>query len=73
MISSMLFLPESPRFLMHKRRTLDAYRVWKRIRGVATYESRAEFFVMKATVDEEVRDLENHGAGVRFVWMDFFT
>ncbi|KAK5051386.1 hypothetical protein LTR84_003038 [Exophiala bonariae] len=73
MFIGMLFLPESPRFLMHKGRTVDAFRVWKQIRGVATYDSRAEFFVMKATVDEEIRNLQNHGAGVRFVWMDFFT
>lgn len=69
----MIFLPESPRFLMHKRRTLDAYRVWKRIRGVSTYDSRAEFFVMKAAVDGEIREFESHGAGKRFVWMDLFT
>ena len=69
----MLFLPESPRFLMHQRRPLDAYRVWKQIRGTATYESRAEFFIMKAAVDEETRELQSHGAGGRFIWMDFFT
>ncbi|KAK5400821.1 fructose symporter [Exophiala xenobiotica] len=44
--------------IMFVGRTLDAYRVWKRIRGVATYDSRAEFFVMKATVDEEIRELD---------------
>ena len=72
-LRSMLFLPESPRFLMHKGRTLDAYRVWKQIRGVSTYDSRAEFFVMKATVDQEIREFQGYGAGRRFVWMDFFT
>lgn len=69
----MLFLPESPRFLMHKRKTLGAYRVWKQIRGVSTFDSRSEFFVMKAAVDNEIRDLAKNAAGKRFVWMDFIT
>src|SRR5689334_22192209 len=44
MLAGMFFLPESPRFLMHKGRVLDAYKVWKRIRGVETREARDEFF-----------------------------
>jgi len=49
----MLFLPESPRYLLHKHRTLDAFKVWKRIRGINTLEAREEFFVMKVSSDEE--------------------
>lgn len=68
---SMLFLPESPRFLMHKGRTLDAFRVWKRIRGVADLESREEFFIMKCSVQEEEADVTRKVN--KFAWMDFFT
>jgi MFS family permease len=49
MLAGMFFLPESPRFLMHKGRVLDAYKVWKRIRGVENREARDEFFVMTSS------------------------
>ena len=56
---------------MHKGKTLEAYRVWKRIRGIDTLESREEFFVMKHSVQEEEED---SGRKVnKFAWMDFFT
>ncbi|KFY18904.1 hypothetical protein V493_08268 [Pseudogymnoascus sp. VKM F-4281 (FW-2241)] len=73
MLVGMLFLTESPRFLMHKGRTLEAYRVWKRIRGLASFESKAELFVMKRTVDDEDREFKAKASAVRFVWMDFIT
>ncbi|KFY53485.1 hypothetical protein V496_07545 [Pseudogymnoascus sp. VKM F-4515 (FW-2607)] len=73
MLVGMLFLTESPRFLMHKGRTLEAYRVWKRIRGLASFESKVEFFVMKRTVDDEDREFKAKASAVRFVWMDFIT
>ncbi|KFX89388.1 hypothetical protein O988_08646 [Pseudogymnoascus sp. VKM F-3808] len=73
MLVGMLFLTESPRFLMYKGRTLEAYRVWKRIRGIASFESKAEFFVMKRTVDDEDREFKAKPSAARFVWMDFIT
>ncbi|KFY33260.1 hypothetical protein V494_07784 [Pseudogymnoascus sp. VKM F-4513 (FW-928)] len=73
MLMGMLFLTESPRFLMYKGRTHEAYRVWKRIRGLASFESKAEFFVMKRTVDDEDREFKAKASVVRFVWMDFIT
>jgi Sugar (and other) transporter len=66
----MLFMPESPRFLMHKGKTLEAYKVWRRIRGVDTIESKEEFFVMKASVEEEEGEVASKATG-RFPWMDF--
>ncbi|KAG9630346.1 MFS general substrate transporter, partial [Aureobasidium melanogenum] len=30
----MLYMPESPRYLMHKGKPVDAFKVWKRIRGI---------------------------------------
>ncbi|KAI1633868.1 sugar transporter-domain-containing protein [Biscogniauxia mediterranea] len=73
MFIGMLFLPESPRFLMHKGRTLDAYKVWKRIRGTDTAEAREEFFVMKVSVLDEQRVASEGSKNKRFPWMDFFT
>ncbi|CAJ2507800.1 Uu.00g089860.m01.CDS01 [Anthostomella pinea] len=73
MFIGMLFLPESPRFLMHKGRTLDAFRVWKRIRGTDTQETREEFFVMKVSVLEEQQAVGEGSSNKRFPWMDFFT
>jgi hypothetical protein len=69
----MLFLPESPRFLMHKGRPVEAYAVWKRIRGVDTLEAKEEFFVMKASVEEEEAEVAAGATGKRFPWTDFFT
>lgn len=73
MFAGMLFMPESPRFLMHKGRTLDAFRVWRRIRGTESAESREEFFVMKVSLEEEEREIHAGSNGRRFPWMDFFT
>jgi hypothetical protein len=67
-----LFMPESPRYLMHKGKPLEAYKVWRRIRGVATHEAREEFFVMKLSTEEEEREVAV-GRTNRFPWMDFFT
>lgn len=69
----MLFLPESPRYLMHKGKTLDAFKVWKRIRGVESSESREEFFVMAAAVREEDTEVHEGAKNKRYPWMDFFT
>jgi sugar porter (SP) family MFS transporter len=73
MLVGMLFLPESPRFLVHKGRVLDAYCVWKRIRGIADRESRREFFIMNASVQDEARVVAESAVNKRFPWLDFFT
>lgn len=68
----MLFLPESPRFLVHKGKTLEAFRIWKRIRGTEEPEAREEFFVMKCSVLEEDADVVKKKKNA-YAWMDFFT
>ncbi|KAK3303143.1 uncharacterized protein B0T15DRAFT_264911 [Chaetomium strumarium] len=73
MFVGMLFLPESPRFLMHKGRTLEAYKVWKRIRGIEKREARDEFFVMKVSVLHERQVVSESAVNKRFPWLDFFT
>ncbi|KAG6025668.1 hypothetical protein E4U19_003027 [Claviceps sp. Clav32 group G5] len=72
MFAGMLFLPESPRYLMHKGRALDAFKVWKRIRDVETTESKEEFFVMAVAVRSESTVVEV-AQNSRFPWMDFLT
>ncbi|EOA90661.1 uncharacterized protein SETTUDRAFT_24801 [Exserohilum turcica Et28A] len=67
-----LFMPESPRYLMHKNKPLEAFKVWKRIHGTATHEAREEFFVMKVSTEMEEAEVAAGRTG-RFPWMDFFT
>jgi hypothetical protein len=69
----MLFLPESPRWLVHKGRTLDAYKVWKRIRGIDTPDARDEFFVLTGSVRQEENEVNEGAQNKRFPWMDFLT
>ncbi|WAO96829.1 MFS domain-containing protein [Fusarium falciforme] len=73
MFFGMLFLPESPRFLMHKNKQLEAYKVWKRIRGIDTRDAREEFYVMSAAVNQEDTEVNEGAQNHRFPWMDFFT
>ena len=71
MLVGMFFMPESPRYLMHKGRTLEAFNVWKRIRGTELPENREEFFVMKHAVLEELENKNSRSGS--FAWLDFFT
>lgn len=70
LLIAMIFLPESPRYLMHKGKELEAYEVWKKIRGFNTLESKLEFLGMKDSVVTE--NSEQHKTG-RYAWLDFFT
>ncbi|PFH55124.1 hypothetical protein XA68_10652 [Ophiocordyceps unilateralis] len=72
MFVGMLFLPESPRYLMHKGKRLDSFKVWKRIRGTVSSESRLEYFLMAATVREDGL-VGQEAKNRRFPWIDFFT
>ncbi|KAJ6150298.1 hypothetical protein N7471_001497 [Penicillium samsonianum] len=66
----MLFLPESPRFLMHKGREVEAYAVWKKIRGFNDFEAKDEFLGMRQAVTAET---EEQAQSKKYPWMDFFT
>lgn len=70
MLVGMFFMPESPRFLMHKGKTLEAFSVWKRIRGIELQANREEFFVMRHAVQEKH---DNPSSRKSYVWLDFFT
>lgn len=57
---------------MHKGDYLNAFRVWKRIRGTESRESREEFYEMKSSLEFEVLQVQE-GRTKRFPWMDLFT
>lgn len=58
---------------MHKGRILDSYKVWKRIRGTESPESREEFYIMANSVKQEDVVVNEGAKNSRFPWMDFFT
>ncbi|OXV07653.1 hypothetical protein Egran_04583 [Elaphomyces granulatus] len=70
LLVAMFFLPESPRYLMHKGEELEAYVVWKRIRGFDSLEAKLEFLGMKRSV---VMENEEQSQTKRYPWMDFVT
>ncbi|OKL63112.1 hypothetical protein UA08_01391 [Talaromyces atroroseus] len=70
MLVGMFFLPESPRYLMLKGRELEAFQVWKKVRGFDTYEPKAEFLGMRETVNMENEEQRSTG---KYAWLDFFT
>lgn len=70
LLVGMLFLPESPRFLMHKGKPVQAYGVWKRIRGFETLDAKDEFLGMRQAVTTEREEQQNTS---KYAWMDFFT
>lgn len=70
LLVGMLFMPESPRYLMHKGRAVEAYGVWKRIRGFDAYESKEEFLGMRQAVAAENEERANTK---KWAWIDFFT
>ncbi|EME31257.1 MFS transporter, SP family, sugar:H+ symporter [Galdieria sulphuraria] len=65
---AMLFLPESPRYLMKVGKKLDSYVIWKRVRGFSTFEEKEEFFQMEQHVLEEIESAKG-----RFIWLDFIN
>ncbi|KAJ5438955.1 uncharacterized protein N7458_009953 [Penicillium daleae] len=70
LIVGMLFMPESPRYLMHKNQEVAAYGVWKKIRGFNDLESKDEFLGMRQAVTAES---EEQAKTKKYAWMDFFT
>lgn len=70
LLVGMIFLPESPRYLMLKGQEVAAYSVWKRIRGFNDYDAKDEFLGMRQAVNAE---REEQAQTSKFAWMDFFT
>ncbi|KAJ5100494.1 hypothetical protein N7456_006546 [Penicillium angulare] len=70
LLVGMFFLPESPRYLMHKGHEIEAYGVWKRIRGFGDFAAKDEFLGMRQAVQQEC---EEQAQTKQYPWMDFFT
>lgn len=67
----LFFLPESPRWLLHKNRYGMAYDVWKRLRDINDEKSKLEFLEMRqAAIQEHERKREESRIQN---WVDLFT
>lgn len=53
---------------MHTGKQLEAYVVWRKIRGFDNFDSKAEFLGMKESVTENEEQKTR-----KYAWMDFFT
>lgn len=69
----MLYMPESPRYLMHKGKPVEAFKVWKRIRGLESLDSREEFYVMKMSQEQEDEEIANGRGNSKYPWLDLIT
>lgn len=71
LLVGMFFLPESPRYLVHKNRIGEAYDVWKRLRDINVDKNKLEFLEMRqaAYQEQEARRNENKIQ----LWTDLFT
>ncbi|EME28711.1 MFS transporter, SP family, sugar:H+ symporter [Galdieria sulphuraria] len=65
LLIAMCTMPETPRWLMRKGREAQSYRVWRIVRGFDTEEERNEFYIMKKTVERELRNSKD-----RWIIMD---
>ncbi|CUM68528.1 uncharacterized protein PRCAT00006254001 [Priceomyces carsonii] len=59
LLVGMFFLPESPRYLVHKNRIGEAFDVWKRLRDINVMRNKIEFLEMKQAADQEHERMEN--------------
>lgn len=53
MFIGLLFLPESPRWLMHKGRVGESWNVWKRLRDVEIESNKVEFLELRQVAEQE--------------------
>ncbi|VEU22173.1 DEKNAAC103190 [Brettanomyces naardenensis] len=67
----LFFLPESPRYLLHKGEVGLAYGVWQRLRDMNDPENKLEFLEMMESLKQQ-EESERY-LNKRLVWLDFFT
>lgn len=58
---------------MHKRRPVESYRIWRRLRGTDSVEYNWEFMAMKASVDTEEEEIRSKALNKNLPFLDFFT
>lgn len=69
MAIGMLFLPESPRWLMHKHRKLESFKVWKNVRGFNDDSTKIEFLeMMRVAETEQQTEFKEEK---KMAWRDF--
>ncbi|KAF2258964.1 hypothetical protein CC78DRAFT_586484 [Lojkania enalia] len=69
-----LLMPESARSVVHKGKHLEieAFKVWKRIRGIRAHEPHEEFFLMKISTEKAEAEVISDRPSA-YLWMDFLT
>mgnify|MGYP002378967489 CR=1 FL=1 len=71
LLVGMIFLPESPRYLVYKGKVGEAYNVWKRLRDVSEDQNKYEFIEMKHKALHEI-DVRAHESKFQAMF-DLFT
>ncbi|CAH2354854.1 putative myo-inositol transporter 2 [[Candida] railenensis] len=66
----MFFLPESPRYLVHKGKIGEAYNVWKRLRDISDEKNKLEFLEMRQAAFQE-QEANRNESKVQ-LWLDLF-
>lgn len=66
----MFFLPESPRYLVHKNKIGEAYNVWKRLRDINDEKNKLEFLEMRHAAFQEQE--ANRTEKKYEIWLDLF-
>lgn len=59
LLVGLFFLPESPRWLIHKGHSTEAYKVWRRLRDISDLSTMREFLEMQQAAEQD-KQLKKH-------------
>ncbi|CCE86247.1 Piso0_005909 [Millerozyma farinosa CBS 7064] len=71
LLIGVIFLPESPRYLVYKERTGEAFSVWKRLRDINDIRNKIEFIDMNQTIGQEIQRKKEENTIQ--VWSELFA